>query len=298
MHPLIETVYKAADTFMSDYVTINDGKIASFQIADMEESTRYFSMPPYLEKMKQEIDPVVAYKIVHIFNAIQASVQYSFFTARADIRLDGVDSQWVINMIDAVFAEFGVRSVTDVYRTKGRIVERLTASGITMLRSRVETVEEVFAKLNFYEYGEAYADVDASLTQLSKLVCFKQDLFFKKGLFSLMMTGRMLPELSKNHPDYAKAITSLPVPADYQIPKMLRHYGLITFGNELEEMVENNILLPENSEPELNIRAATVKACKLIAERNAISADAVDARLFAHREESSLKHHLCVTEFY
>ncbi len=298
MHPVIETVYKAADTFMSDYVTINDEKIASFRIADVQESTRYFSMPSYLESMRKEIDPVVAYKIVHIFNAIQASLQYGFFTARADIRFDGIDSQWVVKMIDAVFAEFKVRSVTDVHRTKGRILEKLTASGITMLRSRVETVEEVFAKLNFYEYGEAYADADASLMLLSKLVCFKQDLFFKKGLFALMMTGRMLPELAENHPDYAEAVALLPVPADYQIPKMLRHYGLITLSDELEKMVENNISLPENSEPELSIRAATVKACKLIAERNAISADAVDAWLFAHRLESSLKHHLCVTEFY
>ncbi len=163
MHPVIETVYKAADTFMSDYVTINEEKIASFTIEDIEEGVRYFSLPPYLKKMRQQVEPNVTYKIVHIFNAIQASLQYSFFTANADIRFNGIDSQWVIGILDETFAEFKVRSVTDVYRTKASIVERLIASNITMLRSRVATIEEVFAKLNFYEYGEAYADVDASL---------------------------------------------------------------------------------------------------------------------------------------
>ncbi len=298
MHPVIETVYKAADTFMSDYVTLNEEKIASFEIEDVEGGVRYFALPPYLEKIRREVEPNVAYKIIHIFNAIQASLQYSFFTADADIRFDGIDSQWVIGMLDETFAEFGVRSVTDTYRIKERIVERLMASNITMLRSRVETVEEVFAKLNFYEYGEAYADVDASLTQLSKLVCFKQDFFFKKGLFAVMMTGRMLPELSEDHPDYTAAVASMPVPADYQIPKMLRHYGFIVFDEELNRMVEKGVVLQENSKEELSIRATTVNACGLLAERNGVSADKVDAWLFAHRHESKLKHHLCVTEFY
>ncbi len=173
MHPVIETVYKAADTFMSVYVTINEEKITLFEIEDIDEGVHYFALPPYHEKMRREVEPNVAYKIVHIFNVIQASLQYSFFTADADIRFDGIDSQWVIKMLDEMFVEFGVQSVTDIYRTKERIVERLIDSNITMLRSRVETVEEVFAKLNFYEYGEAYADVDASLTMLGRLVCFK-----------------------------------------------------------------------------------------------------------------------------
>ena len=60
-------------------------------------------MSPYLERMQKEIDPVVAYKIIHIFNAIQASLQYSFFTADADIRFDGIDSQWVIGILDETF---------------------------------------------------------------------------------------------------------------------------------------------------------------------------------------------------
>lgn len=172
-------------------------------------------------------------------------------------------------MIDEIFTEFEMRSVTDIYRTKERIVERLIDFNITMLRSRVETIEEVFAKLNFYEYSEAFSDVDASLTMHGRLVCFNQDFFFKKGLFSVILTNRMLLELSEDYTTYVKAIASLPVPVDYQIPKM-----------------------------ELNIRAATVKACKMVAERNRISVDAVDAWLFMHRKESSLKHHLCVTEFY
>jgi len=201
-------------------------------------------------------------------------------------------------MLDDIFAEYKVRSITDIYRLKARIIERLMDANITMLRSRVETIEELFDRLNFYDYGEYYADVETSLSLLGKLICFKQDLFFKKGLFAIMMTGRMIPELSVLYPNYAKSIASLPIPADYQIPKMLRHYGVMSFSSNLESIVDGGEFVQSNSEYELNIRAATVKACELIAKQNDISADEVDAWLFMHRQESRVRHHLCVTEFY
>ena len=297
MKTILETIDKAATTFMFGYVELDYDTIKRFRI-DMKEGFSYFSPPEYLASLLERTDKETAYQIIHIFNAINASLQYSFFTARSDIRFDGIDSQWVIKMIDEVFEEMKVKTVTDVYRTKEQIIERLIGSNITLLRSRVETVEEVFAKLNFYEYGAMYADVSASIGMLKQLVCFKQDLFFKKGLFAVMMTGRMLPELKTQHLEYAEALAKLPVPADYQIPKMLQHYGLIVFSEELERMVENSVPLQENSEMELNIRAATVLACTLISRQNEVSADDVDGYLFSKRKESRLMHHLCVTESY
>ena len=132
---------------------------------------------------------------------------------------------------------------------------------------------------------------------LKKLVCFKQDIFFKKGLFAIMISQRMMPELIKNK-SYKKQLYSLPVPADYQIPKMLRHFGLIEMSKELMTLIDTNSILGENSEMELNIRAATIKACSLIAKNNNISVDDVDAYFFMLRKEPDLKHHLCHTENY
>ncbi len=297
MKTILETIDKAATTFMFGYVELDYDTIKRFRI-DMKEGFSYFSPPEYLASLLERTDKETAYQIVHIFNAINASLQYSFFTARSDIRFDGIDSQWLIKMLDEVFEETEVRTVTDVYNTKEHIIEKLIGSNISMLRSRVETVEEVFVKLNFYEYGASYANIGVSIKMLKQLVCFKQDLFFKKGLFAVMMTGRMLPELKTAYPQYAAQLALLPVPADYQIPKMLRHYGLIVFSEELEKMVENGVPLQENSEMELNIRAATVLACELIAKRNGVSADEVDGYLFSKRKESDLGHHLCVTERY
>lgn len=298
MKQILETIEKASQTFMFGHVTLNEKKIAEFRLDDVEDVNVFFEPPTYLKKLLETVEREVAYKIIHIFNAINASLQYSFFTANTKIRFDNIDSQWIIGMIDDVFEEFNVTSVTDIYRTKDLIVQRLIESNITLLKSRVETVEEVFSKLNFYEYAEYYADVGGSIQMLSKLICFKQDLFFKKGLFAVLITGRMLPELKTAHPAYNKQLSLLPVPADYQIPKMLRHFGFIEFSDTLAEMVDNDVILQENSEMELNIRAATVLACEMLAKSNDCSVDVVDAYLFMKRKECDALHHLCVTEYY
>ena len=297
MKIILTTIEKATDAFMFGHVQLNKDAIRAFRI-DIKEDSSYFVPPKYLASLLETGEKETAHKIIHIFNAINASLQYSFFTACADIRFDDIDSQWVIKMLDDVFAKVEVKTVTDIYRLKEHIIEKLVDSNITLLESRVRSIEELFAKLDFYVYGDCYTDAKCSIELLKKLVCFKQDIFFKKGIFALMMTSRMLPELKMHYPEYEKQLSKLPVPADYQIPKMLRHLGLIVFSDKLEEIVNDNIFLHENSEMELNIRAATVLACEAIAKINGVSVDDVDAYLFSKRKESKLKHHLCLTESY
>jgi hypothetical protein len=282
---------------MFGHVMVNEEKIKDFRIEKSESLEIFFSLPPYLSSLLQKQDREEVYKVIHAYNAINASLQYCFFLGRASVRFDGIDSFWVMRMLDGVFEAEKVSTVADISRTKQSAIDALMESNITMLRSRISTVEEVFERLDFEMYGESYSDVDASISQLKKLICFKQDPFFKKGLFAVMITGRMLPEL-KRDTAYAEVLALLPVPADYQIPKMLRHYGLIEYSDTLANMVDNHIPLLENSDMELNIRAATVLACDLLAEVNGISADVVDALLFMHRKESDALHHLCVTERY
>jgi hypothetical protein len=298
MQNILETIDKASKTFMLGHVVLNEEKIETFKIQDLEDIETFFSPPEYLSTLLKEVEKEEAYKIIHVYNAINASLQYCFFMGNAHIRFDGIDSFWVMRMLDNVFKQHEVVSVEDIYKTKESIINLLVDSNITLLRSRVQTVEEVFEKLDFYAYGNAYVDVNASVSQLKKLVCFKQDIFFKKGLFAVMITGRMLPELQSLYPAYKTDLHSLPVPADYQIPKMLRHYGLIEFSDELASLTDNSIPLQENSEMELNIRAATVLACDMLAEMNGVSVDVVDAYLFMHRKGCDALHHLCVTERY
>jgi hypothetical protein len=49
---------------------------------------------------------------------------------------------------------------------------------------------------------------------------------------------------------------------------------------------------------ELNIRAATVLACDMLAQINQCSVDIVDGYLFMKRKGCDALHHLCVTVNY
>jgi hypothetical protein len=68
--------------------------------------------------------------------------------------------------------------------------------------------------------------------------------------------GQGLGEL--HHTD---SITAL---ADYKVPQILRHLGIITYASDLAQKVDTKIELAYNSPPEVEIRAANVWAIELV----------------------------------
>ena len=297
MKNIIQTIHNASNTFMQGHVTINTKKIKKFKIESISEIKHFFKPPPYLNSLYDTLPKKEVYKIIHAYNAINASLQYSFFLGNSKIRFNGIDSFWVMSMLDGVFKKENIQDVKEISKLKSKIIKALINSNITLLDSRVRTINEVFDRLDFKEYGKNYLNVKSSIKMLKKLVCFKQDIFFKKGLFAIMISNRMMPKLIENT-SYKKELYTLPVPADYQIPKMLRHFGLIEMSEEVASLIDTNTILVENSEVELNIRAATIKACSQISKNNNISVDDVDAYFFMLRKETILNHHLCLTTNY
>ena len=55
--------------------------------------------------------------------------------------------------------------------------------------------------------------------------------------------------------------------ADYRVPQILRHVNILKYSQELEQLVDNKKVLPYSSEPEVEIRAATVVAVERIMEQ-------------------------------
>jgi hypothetical protein len=78
--------------------------------------------------------------------------------------------------------------------------------------------------------------------------------------------------------------------ADYKLPQLLRRHGLITYAPELAERVDSYTPLAAGSEPEVEIRAATVWAVELLrralAARGVVRpASAIDYRLWAESQQ-------------
>ena len=297
-HPVIRQVREAAETFMPGHVTLDEERIDAFRIEPSEAEEEFFAPPPYLASLSTEL-PTEEYRfLLHAYNALNGALQYCFFLGTSAIRFGGMDSFGMMRLIDGTFAECSIRHPGEIPSACETLRRRLIASAVTMLESRLEIVEELCTRFDFEAYGQSLYDVNASLDLLAGMACLKRDLFFKKGLLALMLSNRMQPELKSEHPCYARQISALPVPADYQIPRMLRHFGLIRLSEDLRSMIDSDTPLPENSAMELNLRAATVLSCGRLARNNGISPDQVDAWLFRQRNLATVKHHLCVTRSY
>jgi hypothetical protein len=72
--------------------------------------------------------------------------------------------------------------------------------------------------------------------------------------------------------------------ADYKLPQILRHFGVLEYHPSLARRVDDLELLAAGSEEEIEIRAATIWACELLrqsmAAQQPISAAEIDARLW------------------
>jgi hypothetical protein len=62
--------------------------------------------------------------------------------------------------------------------------------------------------------------------------------------------------------------------ADYKLPQILRHQGILRYSSPLAEMVDRQVLLPAGSSEEVEIRASTVWAVELL--RQEIQAQGLD----------------------
>jgi hypothetical protein len=73
--------------------------------------------------------------------------------------------------------------------------------------------------------------------------------------------------------------------ADYKLPQVLRHYGVLEYSPALAERIDNEELIPAGSEEEIEIRAATVWSCELLGRAMArqghpVTPAAIDQRLW------------------
>lgn len=73
--------------------------------------------------------------------------------------------------------------------------------------------------------------------------------------------------------------------ADYKLPQVLRHYGVLEYSPALAERIDNEELLPAGSEEEIELRAATIWASELLGREMArqghpMTPAAIDQRLW------------------
>ena len=73
-------------------------------------------------------------------------------------------------------------------------------------------------------------------------------------------------------------LDKLTIFADYKLPQVLRHYGILEYAPELAQRIDNQELLQPGGEEEVELRAATIWACELLRrEMSRISGQVITA---------------------
>ncbi|GAC1393126.1 MAG: hypothetical protein NVS4B11_01510 [Ktedonobacteraceae bacterium] len=100
-------------------------------------------------------------------------------------------------------------------------------------------------------------------------------------------------------------LDKLTIFADYKLPQILRHYGVLEYHPALAEVVDNQELLEPGSEEEVEIRAGTIWACELLRramqrQGHAMNALEIDQKLWALSQniEHMRPYHRVRTQYY
>jgi len=112
-------------------------------------------------------------------------------------------------------------------------------------------------------------DSEKLLEKLVKMDCFKDEsIFLEQKVFfwkRAQLEVKMFSDIYESHNHKPlKNIETLTAFADYKVPQLLRHLGILSYSQELAAVVDSYHLIERNSKLENEIRISTVVAVEKI----------------------------------
>jgi hypothetical protein len=274
----------------SSYVTIDHAKIE--EVADQLRNDNLqkgtFAMPTCINGLKQHEE------LVH-YELAASSINYCYWYGKSTIRPCDASSMKMYKLLDEAYDE-------NQNRWSSRVVKDFSKK---LMQHRFPLVEQRISHLNqllvaedpspMFFVGEVLKGNSDLRHLVNRMVGgfpgFSQDMFLKRVFIFFM-------QLYRRRSFFSSEIEILPVPADYQIPKMLRHKGILKYNNELSALVDGEQLLASGSQMECEIRAATIMACKELGDKSGKSMADIDYWLWVNRKSCNDPFHLTITTDY
>jgi hypothetical protein len=175
------------------------------------------------------------------------------------------------------------------------IIDKLVFDRYPLLEERVKHIMEVsMSTQEFIMFVLMNRDNDARIV-LHELVRrypgFASDMFLKRAFLFCYQLNRVLGW-------FEDSINELPVPADYQVPKMLEYFGCLNYKPVLIDKIKNHTMIPKWSIEEISIRGGTILACDKLSEITGWTKSDIDAWLWLQRKECNKPFHLTITTDY
>lgn len=194
--------------------------------------------------------------------------------------------------------------------TEQDLVNWLGSSNIPLLSERVRLLNEVGIILDRYFDGEAAVLIESARKSATSLVSLvtsyfpgfrdhtispvdgKQIFFYKRAqIFCSDIWGSFSGKGLGEFYD----MNQVTMFADYQVPQVLRHLGVMVYDKHLSNIVDNNKVLPAGSPEELEIRACTIciveEIRQILEKKHRIRCKSVEIDWYLWQQGERLKRH-------
>lgn len=285
---LVNSVFEIAEKFTKDpkHVFINDEEI-EYLANDMK-----LIKPP---EFPDQIDKSNIFKTC-LLELIGDSINYCYWYGSSTIRPGGACAGKMYDVVSDSFNNYGKHSGGySIDRCMDNLVKLLSLERFPMLEERIKHVNEL--RMNGERFVKTVVDKDrGNIESLLNIMVqifpgYASDIFLKRAFL-------FFAQLNRKFGWFEKDMRSIPVPADYQVPKILENDNIIEYEEELKWAIENEVQISKGSMPECEIRASTIIACKRICEKSGWTMPQVDGYFWLRRKEATNPFHLTVTTDY
>lgn len=221
-----------------------------------------------------------------------SAINYCFWYGRYDFRPMVGDSCTMYDVIiDAVQNKFDGVVDPDFVNA---IIDKLVFDRYPLIEERTRhLLEAALGTQEFVMFVLMNRNNDVRIV-LHELVRrypgFASDMFLKRAFLFVLQLNRKL--------NFFKEINSIPVPADYQVPKMLEHFGCLRYKQVLRDKILSHTMITKYSLEEVSIRGGTIVVCDKLAELTGWNKSEIDSWLWLRRKECKKPFHLTITTDY
>lgn len=292
----IENVFEIAETFMalSKDVQIDWVGVESTVALMKEAGEREF---------KESMKPNVEFWEMHnecFLQLVGGAINYCYWYGRYNVRPNDCSSSKMFKCVRNAAPLFTDSfKVSKDYRSQDfiqELVKLLSYTRFPLLEEREKHLKELIKD------GEKFIDLvveNKNIIDLNYILepmigsfpGYASDIFLKRASLFFIMLYRQFGW-------FKEALNTLHVPADYQIPKMLKYYNCLSYSKDLQNKINNGDLIPKHSRVECEIRAATILVCKELVEKTGWNIADVDGWFWLKRNKCDDPFHLCITTDY
>jgi len=280
-------VFSLAEDFMATpvYVSIDEDNILKLSEEILKVGKKEFKPPEVKNPYKAVITELVG-----------SSINYCYWYGKYNTKPGVSSSTYLWSLIDEAFSDYENDNNIKFKNCLSKLIMMLALGRFPLLEERVKHLT------NLISFGEKFANEiltnydKRSLNQLTRVLVgtfpgFASDMFLKRTFLFFIQLYRRFGWFKDELSDY-------PVPADYQIPKVLSHYKCINYNKQLKTMINSNTLIPKHSQMECEIRSATILSMRKLCELTKWNVADLDSWLFVNRDDYKGPFHLTITTDY